>query len=89
MNPAEVGHERRDKGTERVEVLVRSSGGCETGHEVRRPVGRYERMSDLPALLGRIEALRAEGQSLATVAGRLNAEGFSPRSARGSSPPRC
>jgi DNA invertase Pin-like site-specific DNA recombinase len=67
-----------DKGTERVEVVVRWSGGCETGHDVRRPVGSYEQLSDLPVLLGRIEALRGEGLSLATVAGRLNAEGFSP-----------
>jgi hypothetical protein len=67
-----------DKGTERVRVVVRWAGGCETGHDVRRPVGRYDQLSDLPALLARIAALRAERLPLPAVAARLNAEGFNP-----------
>jgi DNA invertase Pin-like site-specific DNA recombinase len=67
-----------DKGTERVRVVIRWAGGCETGHDVRRPVGRYDQLSDLPALLARIAALRAERLSLPAVAARLNAEGFTP-----------
>jgi quaternary ammonium compound-resistance protein SugE len=46
---------------------------------VRRPVGRYDRLSDLPALLARIHALRTERLSLPAVAVSLSLLGHSLR----------
>jgi hypothetical protein len=59
-------------------VSVRWAGGFENACEIRRPVGRYDRLADLPALLARVEGLRAQGLSLTAVAERLNHEGFVP-----------
>ena len=77
-----------ERDTNRVHVTVRWAGGAESRHEVRRPVGRYEQLADFPALIGRVEGLRAEGVTLAAVAEQLNREGFVPpkRAARFTGP---
>jgi DNA invertase Pin-like site-specific DNA recombinase len=77
-----------ERDTDRVSVTLRWAGGLESACEIRRPVGRYDQLADLPALLARIEALRAEGLPLAAVAERLNREGFVPpkRAARFTGP---
>ncbi|MBY0231625.1 MAG: zinc ribbon domain-containing protein, partial [Gemmataceae bacterium] len=64
--------------SERVEVEIRWAGGCVTRHGMARTVGRYEQLSGYARLVGRVEALRAEGLTLAEVAERLNVEGFHP-----------
>ena len=77
-----------DRDTDRVSVSVQWAGGFENACEIRRPVGRYDQLADLPALLARVEGLRAQGLPLAAVAERLNHEGFVPpkRAARFTGP---
>ena len=64
--------------SERVGVTIRWAGGVLTGHEIVRPVRRYDQLADHSRLLNRIDELRKEGLPLATVAERLNQEGFRP-----------
>jgi DNA invertase Pin-like site-specific DNA recombinase len=64
--------------SERVDVTMRWAGGEVTGHEVVRPVRRYEQLADHARLLNRIDELRKEGLTLAAAAERLNREGFRP-----------
>jgi DNA invertase Pin-like site-specific DNA recombinase len=64
--------------SERVDVTIRWAGGEVTGHEVVRPVRRYEQLADHARLVNRIDELRKEGLTLAAVAARLNREGFRP-----------
>jgi DNA invertase Pin-like site-specific DNA recombinase len=67
-----------DKATNRVAVTITWAGGQVSGHEVIRPVSRYEQLADYGRLVSRIEELRDNGLSVAEVAERLNAESFSP-----------
>jgi DNA invertase Pin-like site-specific DNA recombinase len=64
--------------SERVDVTIHWAGDCSSGHELVRPVQRYDQMSNYDRLLDRIDELRVAGRSLAEVAERLNAEGFHP-----------
>jgi DNA invertase Pin-like site-specific DNA recombinase len=64
--------------SERVAVAIRWAGGVVTGHEVVRPVQRYEQLADHARLAIRIDELRKQGLTLAAVAERLNREGFRP-----------
>jgi hypothetical protein len=64
--------------SERVGMTIRWAGGEVTGHEVVRPVRRYEQLAGHTILMKRIDELRQEGLTLAAVAQRLNAEGFRP-----------
>jgi hypothetical protein len=64
--------------SERVDVTIRWAGGFSTGHEVVRPVQRYQQMADYGKLLIRIDALRQAGRTLTEVAEHLNREGFHP-----------
>jgi DNA invertase Pin-like site-specific DNA recombinase len=64
--------------SERVDVTIHWAGGERTGHEVVRPVRRYEQLADHARLLNRVDELRKEGLKLAEVAERLNREGFRP-----------
>jgi hypothetical protein len=77
-----------ERDTDRVSVSIRWAGGLESACQIRRPVGRYDQLADLPALLARVETLRAEGVPLAAVAERLNRDGFVPpkRAARFTGP---
>ena len=70
--------------SEWVDVIIRWAGGFTSGHELERPVQRYQQMADYGKLLDRIDELREAGQKLAEIADQLNCEGFHPpkRSAR-------
>lgn len=64
--------------SERVAVAIHWIGGSSSSHELLRAVQRYDQMADYPRLRARIEELRAEGSSMASVARHLNDEGFRP-----------
>ncbi len=62
--------------TEWVDVTIRWFGGCETRHEVCRPVQKYEQLSNYQLLRARVVELRDAGTTAQAIAERLNAEGF-------------
>jgi DNA invertase Pin-like site-specific DNA recombinase len=64
--------------SEWVDVTIRWAGGYSSGHELVRPVQRYQQMADYGSLLNRIDELRKAGRTLAEVAEQLNREGFHP-----------
>lgn len=64
--------------SERVDVTIHWAGGFQSGHELVRPVQRYQQMADYERLLNRIDELSQAGQALAAVAEQLNREGFHP-----------
>jgi hypothetical protein len=64
--------------SERMQVTITWAGGAETAAEIVRPVARLEQLSYYPQLVERLQALAAAGLSMATIAQRLNAEGFRP-----------
>jgi hypothetical protein len=64
--------------SERVHVTITWAGGIQTVDQIVRPVARLEQLSYYPQLVERLHALAAEGLSLATIAQRLNEEGFRP-----------
>jgi DNA invertase Pin-like site-specific DNA recombinase len=67
-----------EKESERVDVRLRWAGGIEQEHQLSRPVQRYDRQASYPRLVERLKQLCAERLSSATIAQRLNAEGFQP-----------
>lgn len=64
--------------SEQVQVAITWSGGFVSEHELVRTVQSYEQLRDYTRLCERMEALRAEGKSMAEVAAALNAEGLRP-----------
>jgi hypothetical protein len=66
-----------------VAVTIHWQGGSTTEHAVVRPVRRYEQLGNWEELLGRIVALRQEGQTAVAVAARLNQEGYRTPKGRG------
>jgi DNA invertase Pin-like site-specific DNA recombinase len=64
--------------SERVDVTIHWAGGSSSGHELVRPVQRYQQMTDYGRLMSRIEELRKAGRTLVQVAEKLNREGFHP-----------
>jgi hypothetical protein len=50
----------------------------ESRHEIRRPVAKYEQLSNFRALLDRVGGLRREGASAERIAEQLNRDGFLP-----------
>ncbi len=64
--------------SEWVDVTIRWAGGYTTGHELLRPVQRYQQLAGYAKLLNRIDDLRKAGRTLAEVAEQLNREGFRP-----------
>jgi DNA invertase Pin-like site-specific DNA recombinase len=64
--------------SEWVDVTIHWAGGFSSGHELVRPVQRYQQMADYGRLLKRIDELRKAGQTLTEVAKQLNREGFHP-----------
>jgi hypothetical protein len=64
--------------SERVDVTIQWAGGSQTSGILIRPVARFEQLSYFPQLGDRIRALVADGQSAATIADHLNAEGYRP-----------
>jgi DNA invertase Pin-like site-specific DNA recombinase len=71
-----VAHVTKD--SEYMDVTVHWQGGCTTQHQIVRPVARYVWMRDFERLRQRLVELRQEGLTSATMAERLNTEGFSP-----------
>jgi DNA invertase Pin-like site-specific DNA recombinase len=67
-----------DKASERVDVALHWVGGAVRAHALTRPVRRYDQHSDYPRLVARLRDLCTERESAATIAERLNAEGFHP-----------
>jgi DNA invertase Pin-like site-specific DNA recombinase len=64
--------------SERVAVTIHWLGGFCSSHELVRAVQRYDQLADYPRLCARIQELRAQGASMASVAKHLNDEGFRP-----------
>jgi len=62
--------------TEWVDVAIRWCGGLESRHEVRRPVGKYQQLSNYQALCDRVAELWTDGAATEAIAEQLNAEGF-------------
>jgi DNA invertase Pin-like site-specific DNA recombinase len=69
---------RVDKTSDRVDVELHWIGGTVRHLRLARPVKRYDLRSDHPLLVERLRKLCAERLSSATIAERLNAEGFRP-----------
>jgi DNA invertase Pin-like site-specific DNA recombinase len=67
-----------DRASDRVDVRIVWAGGLSESHDLSRPVRRYDQLSDYPRLVERLRALATERLGSATIAGRLNAEGFRP-----------
>ena len=61
-----------------MDVTIHWQGGFTSQHEVVRPVRSYEQLRDGDRLVERIVELRRDGNTAATIAATLNAEG-SPR----------
>ena len=59
-------------------MTIRWAGGIESRHEIRRPVQKYEQLSNYRALRDRMVELRRAGCDHEEIAERLNHEGFHP-----------
>jgi len=64
--------------SEQVDVTLHWAGGFESQHRLTRPVACYEQLSNYDELIARIDELREQGESFASIAQALNAEGFHP-----------
>jgi hypothetical protein len=64
--------------TDQVAVAIRWAGGFASQHRLVRSVQSYEQLADYTRLRGRIDELRAAGQSMTEVAECLNQEGYHP-----------
>jgi DNA invertase Pin-like site-specific DNA recombinase len=64
--------------TDQVDVTIHWVGGFITEHSLVRAVQRYDQLADYPRLQARIKELRAQGETMAQIAQRLNGEGFHP-----------
>ena len=64
--------------SEQVEVTLCWCGGFESHHRLVRPVRRYDQLSNYDELIGRIDALREQGETFASIAEHLDVEGFRP-----------
>jgi DNA invertase Pin-like site-specific DNA recombinase len=62
--------------TEVVGVAIHWKGGFVSRHEIRRALGRYDRLQGYEQLRRRLVELREAGYRAPEIAGRLNAEGF-------------
>jgi DNA invertase Pin-like site-specific DNA recombinase len=67
-----------DKQSEQVAVRLHWAGGLVGTHTLQRPVSRYDQQADYPRLVQRLRELCQERLSSATIAARLNREGFRP-----------
>ena len=67
---------------ENVVVRIQWIGGTSTEHALRRPISRYERLTDFPRMRRMVEDAVAAGQSAAQIAESLDREGFRPPSGR-------
>lgn len=62
--------------SERVRVTLRWAGGFESHHEIRRAVGKFEKLECADQIRARLVELKQDGYSHPAVAAVLNAEGF-------------
>jgi DNA invertase Pin-like site-specific DNA recombinase len=69
--------------SEYVDVKIHWHGGFTSQHELIRPVGRYEQLSDFTGLIDRMTELRKEGRTAREIADSLNREGFRTPKRRG------
>jgi DNA invertase Pin-like site-specific DNA recombinase len=67
-----------DKSSERVDVTLHWVGGVERSHTLARPVTGYCQQAEYPRLVVRLRELCDGRLNSATIADRLNAEGFRP-----------
>jgi DNA invertase Pin-like site-specific DNA recombinase len=67
-----------DKARERVDVVLPWVGGMAQAHTITRPVTRSCQQSDYPRLVARLRELCTGRDNSASIAERLNAEGFRP-----------
>lgn len=68
--------------TEHVEFSIEWIGGSVTRHVLRRPISRYDRLSNYPRLRQRIEELLHAEKTATEIADHLNRDGFYPPSGR-------
>lgn len=64
--------------SEQVDVTIQWAGGVISAHRLRRPVARYDQLSNVTTLLARLDGLRQAGHSFAQIAEHLNRDGFYP-----------
>lgn len=64
--------------SEQVDVTLQWAGGVTSAYRLRRPVARYDQLSNYPDLLAHIDGLRQTGHSFAQIAAQLNGAGFAP-----------
>src|SRR5256886_6689446 len=64
--------------SDQVDVTLQWAGGMTSVHRLRRPVARYDQLSNYPDLLAHIDGLRQTGHSCAQIATQLNRAGFAP-----------
>jgi hypothetical protein len=77
-----VVHVRAD--SECGEAVISWRDGSTTGHQIVRPVSRYEALGRYNELLSTIVELRRQGWTIKQVAAQLNEEGYrTPRSRKG------
>jgi hypothetical protein len=69
--------------TEMVDVTIQWTGGFQTRHEMRRPVLRYDHMSNYESLRGRVVELRQQGRTATEIAATLNEENHHPLPKKG------
>jgi hypothetical protein len=67
---------------ENVVVRIQWIGGTSTEHAIRRPISRYERLTDFPRMRRLVEVAVAAGRSAAQIAECLERESFRPPSRR-------
>ncbi len=60
------------------DVTIRWAGGIESQHEIRRPVRKYDQLTNYDALLDRMVELRRTGATTEAIADQLNRDGFHP-----------
>src|SRR5580700_8789660 len=63
-------------------VGIQWIGGTSTEHALRRPISRYERLTDFPRMRKLVEAAVAAGENATQIAECLDREGFRPPSSR-------
>ena len=61
-----------------VDVMIQWAGGMTSTHCVRRPVARYDHLSNATALVARMDGRRRAGHSCAQIAAHVNRAGFYP-----------
>ena len=61
-----------------VDVTVQWAGGVTSAHRLRRPVARYDQLSNATALVARIDGLRQAGHRLAQIAEHWHRAGCYP-----------